>query len=265
MNIFLMSLYAFGFLCGFSFQFVFKQCNTVKKPLCVSQQPDLSFGNFENRCGPGDNNINLFYNHVINQEKISDKVTTHQYHQMYGIFLSAYKNKKVKMLEIGLGCNMNYGPGASVSVWKTYFDISSEIWMAEFDSECVKQNENSKMMQNVHVLVGDQSNKEVLNKWLTISGANFDFIIDDGGHTNVMIKNSFDVLWDSLKPGGLYFIEDLHVSRDNDSWQNKIENGKTMADMIELWIDALLVGGDKPKQLDFIFCQREACVFGKSV
>jgi hypothetical protein len=46
------------------------------------------------------------------------------------------------------------------------------------------------------------------------SGGNFDFIIDDGGHTNEQNFNSFMVLFQkALKPGGQYVIEDLQTSR----------------------------------------------------
>lgn len=44
-------------------------------------------------------------------------------------------------------------------------------------------------------------------------GGGFDVIIDDGGHNNFQQFNSFIVLFlHALKPGGVYFIEDLQVS-----------------------------------------------------
>lgn len=46
----------------------------------------------------------------------TDKVTDHSYHHMYQKYLPAIRNRKIKMLEIGLGCDMSYGPGASVSL-----------------------------------------------------------------------------------------------------------------------------------------------------
>ena len=57
----------------------------------------------------------------------TDKVTGaadplgHEYHIMYGLFLiPVLKNagRATKMLEIGLGCAMNYGPGASALLWR---------------------------------------------------------------------------------------------------------------------------------------------------
>ena len=72
---------------------------------------------------------------------ITDKVTTHTYQIMYGKFLLSYysRNPTMKMLEIGLGCNMGYGPGASVALYRKLFP-QAEIWEAEYDGECVKQS-----------------------------------------------------------------------------------------------------------------------------
>ena len=47
----------------------------------------------------------------------TDKVTTHTYHTMYGIFLypllarARKYRQKIKFFEIGMGCGMTYGPG----------------------------------------------------------------------------------------------------------------------------------------------------------
>ena len=65
----------------------------------------------------------------------------------------------------------------------------------------------------MHVLTGDQGNASTLNRWLEESGGAFDAILDDGAHTNRLIKASFDVLWPALRPGGVYFLEDLHIGR----------------------------------------------------
>lgn len=36
----------------------------------------------------------------------TDKVTTHKYQAMYDKYLRVYQGKPIKLLEIGLGCNM---------------------------------------------------------------------------------------------------------------------------------------------------------------
>lgn len=42
----------------------------------------------------------------IAKEKGTDKVTAHSYHNMYEKYFPAIRNKRIKMLEIGLGCDM---------------------------------------------------------------------------------------------------------------------------------------------------------------
>ena len=57
-----------------------------------------------------------FYDLAKGLKPTSDKVTAHSYETMYGQFVYPLKfaAHTPRMLEIGLGCNMDYGPGASV-------------------------------------------------------------------------------------------------------------------------------------------------------
>ena len=85
--------------------------------------------------------------------------------------------------------------------------------MAESDEKCARAFIADGRADGYSILVGDQQNVTVLEQWVSESGGGFDVIIDDGGHHFAEIKHSFDVLFHrALLPGGLYFIEDLHVS-----------------------------------------------------
>jgi len=66
-------------------------------------------------------------------------------------------------------------------------------------------------MQNpgFQFLRGACGQPEDLQKILTVAPA-FDIIIDDASHASYHQQNSFKVLFPSLRPGGLYIIEDLH-------------------------------------------------------
>ena len=60
---------------------------------------------------------------------------------------------------------------------------------------------------------GDQSNRTLLQQIVLDEGANgLDVIIDDGGHTMKQQLTSLQVLWELLRPGGFYVIEDLVTS-----------------------------------------------------
>ena len=206
---------------------------------------------------------------------ITDKIgitSEHRYHNMYGMFLLPYAAHKpdFKMLEIGLGCNMGYGPGASVAVWKELFP-NAKLWEAEYVAECVEKSTAKGQLDGINVLVGDQADIPTLDSWIQKSGGQFDVIIDDGGHHNCQIGNSFDKLWPELQPGGYYFIEDLHVGRSANYIGAECGSVLFTQRLLE-WSEHLMfltnTYGQKfkyplPKDILFISCQAEACVIGK--
>jgi hypothetical protein len=79
-----------------------------------------------------------------------------------------------------------------------------------FIGECVAKWENK--TSEASIFVGDQADEAFLRTFLIESSGNFDIIIDDGGHTMKQQKTSLELLWDSIKTGGVYFIEDLDTS-----------------------------------------------------
>jgi hypothetical protein len=225
-------------------------------------------------CGATSEEIDFFYEVAHTFDPVSDKVRDHSYYKMYGMYLMPYRHlpqeHPMKILEIGLGCGMDYGPGASVKLWRTMFP-NAEIWEAEYQKQCVDHAKEKGMMGDIHVIVGDQQDKSTVIRWVEESGGNFDVIIDDGGHSNAGIVTSFNVLWNTVKPGGVYFIEDMHVGRTPPF---NSEGYPVMADVIKSYIDQLIfpnryadssVGEFHkiPDDIDFISCQREACVMGK--
>jgi len=210
----------------------------------------------------------------------SDKFTSHSYQTMYGTFLGPLRtaNFTPKLLEIGLGCDMKYGPGASVKFWQAFLP-RLELWESDFDEACVNKSRSLGLLDGVHTLVGDQGSADTVKQWVLSSGGNFDVIIDDGGHRNTQIKTSFDILWPTLKPGGLYFLEDLQLGR-HPGWDDT-EGAMVMSDVIQSWVEQLLIAKSSdseaaltadptllqwplPDAVDFVFCQAEACVVGKS-
>lgn len=44
----------------------------------------------------------------------TDKVTKHDYDYLYSKYLAPVRNESLRLLEIGLGCDMGYGPGHSL-------------------------------------------------------------------------------------------------------------------------------------------------------
>jgi hypothetical protein len=158
---------------------------------------------------------------------------------------------------------------ASVALWKKLFP-KAEIWEAEFNGACVTKSKEKGQLDGIHTLVGDQGNSTTLDRWIVESnGADFDVVIDDGGHRNCQIYNTFMKLWPKLKGGGLYFMEDLQVGR---SGGYRCEGYDSMLDVINQWNEQLLLSSwgtvsnvthRLPPKVKFIMCQWEACVIGK--
>ena len=65
-----------------------------------------------------------------------DKVTFHGYQTMYENYLRRFINSNPVMLEIGLGCGMEYGPGLSAYTWREYFGPLATIHFIEYEREC---------------------------------------------------------------------------------------------------------------------------------
>lgn len=159
-------------------------------------------------------------------------------------------------------------------MWRAYLP-HAEIWEADFDTLCVERHAESLRALNISAVTGDQSNTTTLSEWIEQTGGEFDVIVDDGGHTNMQQYNSFITLFvHALRPGGVYFLEDLLVSR---SWVDG-DSKHVMADVIRDWINDIIlaegfvlpkVGFEYepkfllPPGLESIECFIGACVFTK--
>eukprot|EP01041_Mallomonas_annulata_P012383 gene12383-26050_t len=213
----------------------------------------------------------------------TDKVQLHAYQEMYGTFLFDIRDRAraagvaVKFFEIGLGCGCQecYGNGSSIAIWKGIFGTNLNLWVAEFDIYCIDMYRSMGILNGANVIAGDQAKKADVDRWINESGGNFNVIVDDGGHKNYQIKASFDMLWDSLLPGGLYFVEDIQVGRSPRFQQGQGQGKKAPAfiDVVHHWVEQLGTGKaiprrggmtiPLPRHVKWIMCQMEACVIAK--
>jgi hypothetical protein len=133
----------------------------------------------------------------IGKKHKTDKAT-HGYLDHYDVALSALKDLPIQMLEIGIQ------DGFSLKMWEEYFpqgmiygvDIHNK---EKFDTTRIK------------TFTINQENKH----HLSTLPKNLDFIIDDGGHTMLQQQVTINTLFNHLKPGGLYILEDLCTSNPN--------------------------------------------------
>ena len=122
------------------------------------------------------------------------------YLHVYERYLGPLRGQPITLLELGVKT------GASLRMWKEYFPLG-QIHGVDFDPGCAAHREDR---ISVHIL--SQDDDEGLTA-LARSTGGFDVVIDDCSHINILTLASHRILFPHLKPGGLYIIEDLGMSR----------------------------------------------------
>jgi len=159
--------------------------------------------------------------HIMYKHK-SDKssfLKHHNYSLFYDKIFSEWRNKELKILEIGIGSldpnipsNMCggelgkiYRPGASVRGWLEYFP-KAKVFCCDIDKDVLDLNED-----RVTTFYLDQTSEESINKCLEgiLKEDTFDIIIDDGLHWFPTNCNVMHKLLPKLNKGGYYIIEDI--------------------------------------------------------
>ena len=131
----------------------------------------------------------------------SDKWGGHYYTSHYQEHFHKLRNKKLKILEIGVGGyeDPHYG-GASLRMWKRYFPQSMIYSIDIYDKSPLQE-------KRIKIFQGSQADEAFLREVSDEAGP-FDIIIDDGSHIVSHILSSFKTLFPLMKEGGIYAIED---------------------------------------------------------
>lgn len=142
---------------------------------------------------------------IANRQK-TDKGTEHYekhgYTEVYDRYIP--ETGYCKLLEIGIW------HGDSLRMWNEY-NHEIEIHALDIDKDVKQYIEQP---NPYHIYIGDQTDESLIN-YIAKEAAPFNFIIDDGSHQGDHIVASFKLLWQHIKPGGYYFIEDLHAGHAN--------------------------------------------------
>jgi hypothetical protein len=130
---------------------------------------------------------------------------THGYIPKYEKYFSPLRQKKLNILEIGIG-GYKYpkAGGESLRMWKEYFPNSMIYGIDIYDK---KPHEE----ERIRVFQGSQDDPEFLKKVVKKTGS-LDLIIDDGSHVSEHVISSFWTLFPLLSNNGIYVIEDLQTS-----------------------------------------------------
>ena len=132
----------------------------------------------------------------LGTDKSSD---IHNYCVKYEKYLPFKRYDKLNIMEIGVQ------GGHSLRTWKEYF-YKSNILGIDIVEDCKQYEE-----ENIKIEIGSQADSIFLQTIKEKYGL-FDMILDDGSHMNEHVIFSFQNLWDSIKSGGVYIVEDTGTS-----------------------------------------------------
>ena len=82
-------------------------------------------------------NIELFKR--LGNKHGTDKISTHNYHYLYGANIGQFRDMEINFLEIGLGCGGN-GAGKSLSLWKEFMPKANIYMNAPSHFESMSSN-----------------------------------------------------------------------------------------------------------------------------
>lgn len=140
----------------------------------------------------------------------SDRATWRGYDRVYSHYLKHLRHEPINIMEVGL--QSGYGALA----WARYFN-KANVYGMEIDKRWLDTYDDiyktyPDVESRLHFLSPINSLKA--NSWSQFDDNYFDVIIDDGDHRCASMRATFDNSISKLKPGGWYFIEDLHLYTD---------------------------------------------------
>ncbi|HEY3129383.1 MAG TPA: glycosyltransferase [Acidobacteriota bacterium] len=139
----------------------------------------------------------LYAEHV---GKVSDKWSL--YFNEYDRILDEYRNKPVRLLEIGIQ------NGGSLEIWSKYFPYAQKLVGCDINPDCAGLSYED---PRIAVVVGD-ANSDAAQAAVLGHAPGFDVIIDDGSHRSSDIVKTFARYFPHLSDGGVFIVEDLHCS-----------------------------------------------------
>ena len=118
----------------------------------------------------------------------------------YDNLFNNFRKKKIIFVEIGVA------NGGSLFMLKKYFSKDSSIIGIDFNPTAKKWEK-----YGFKIFIGNQSDPNFWRNFFRQIGK-VDIILDDGGHTNNQMINTFACCYKNINDGGLILFEDVHTS-----------------------------------------------------
>jgi hypothetical protein len=136
----------------------------------------------------------------------TDKASSgHNYTAVYEKYLEPLRDQPLLIFEVGVG-GYQYPDrgGESLRMWERYFPNAKIVGIDVYPKDGMGSD-------RIHIEHGSQDDPDFLASLVNKYGAP-DLIVDDASHVNQLTIRTFEILFPMLKPGGLYFCEDVHTS-----------------------------------------------------
>mgnify|MGYP003117524934 CR=1 FL=1 len=151
----------------------------------------------------------------------SDKASRHSYTGKYEELFAPSKGKPVSLLEVGVL------HGGSLMMWREYFPhgqihgVEDFSQKAGFGGKSVDGDATEAWLnQQDRVTLFRVSCMDVPAMHAKIGGRIFDFVIDDGCHSQEQQLSNIASLLPLVKPGGIYVCEDVQAHTSKDALQS---------------------------------------------
>ena len=148
----------------------------------------------------------MYFNKYMNKIFKIFKSSSHSslkwdnYFEIYEASLKKFINKKVTLVEIGVG------NGGSLFMWKKFLGSKAKIIGIDLNPDAKKFEKFG-----FKIFIGDQADPNFWKKFY-IKNGKIDILIDDGGHTNLQQITALMESIENIKNDGLIIIEDTHTS-----------------------------------------------------
>jgi len=119
------------------------------------------------------------------------------YSKFYEKYFSKIRNKKLKILEIGVAA------GHSLATWYKYFP-KSEIFGIDIKDRTFLLYQGDRLRYDIVDCLDTESINDYCNKF-----GNFDIIIDDSFHDHPFFEKNIINFFPHLNSNGMYFLEDF--------------------------------------------------------
>jgi hypothetical protein len=151
------------------------------------------------------------------------------YFDIYDRHFRPFRGTDVTLVEFGVF------HGGSLQMWKHYFGPRARIIGVDVNPACKQLEED-----RIEIVIGDQEDRAFLAGLRDRVGP-ADIVIDDGGHTMAQQIATFEEMFQAVRYGGVYLVEDLHTSYWEEyggglrSPGSFIEYAKDLVDQLHGW------------------------------